>query len=139
MPLSPFTPLEIRLAYVGIAPSATYLSTRSGRIPSDANKTTLLANAALAGAFSGAAMAPAGSTNKERISRTENKRSRGIRRDALLRRTMNELCISSLSSGKLDLSVNCKHGQMRSCCSPLHQIGFAHHTAFHSNSKGYRL
>src|ERR1044071_7382696 len=118
MPLSPFTPLDIRLAYVGIAPSATYLSTRSGRIPSDANKTTLLANAALAGAVSGAltgaAIAPAGRSNKETINRVENKRSRGIRRNTLLRATMNDLCIIILSSGTLEMRSNCQHGQMRS-------------------------
>src|SRR6266540_1410278 len=93
MPLSPFTPAEIRLAYVGIAPSAIYLSIRSGRIPSDENKTTLLAKGALAGAFSGAASAPAGEINKERINKTENKRSRGTCISALLRLIAIELSI----------------------------------------------
>ncbi len=47
-PLFPFTPLFIRSLKVGMMPSAAYLSTRSGRMPSDAKKITLLVSGAFA-------------------------------------------------------------------------------------------
>ncbi len=49
IPFAPFTPARIRAAAVGMAPSAAYLSTRSGRMPSELNISTLeLSAAALA-------------------------------------------------------------------------------------------
>ena len=47
MPLSPVTPSFISFLYVGMAPAFAYFSIRSGRIPSDANITTLSAGAIL--------------------------------------------------------------------------------------------
>jgi hypothetical protein len=92
-------------------------------MPSDAKKITLLVKAALAGAFSGevtgAASAPAGTINKEAINRTETKRSRGIGYDTLFRPKIVDLCIIILSSGKFDVRLNCKHGQLRSRLSSL--------------------
>ncbi len=46
MPLSPRTPLAMRLAYVGMTPSAAYFSMRSGRMPSEAKKSALEASGA---------------------------------------------------------------------------------------------
>src|SRR3989337_1070902 len=54
-PFWPLTPEDMRPAIVGIAPAAAYLSTRSGRIPSDANMITLFVSALCA---SLAAVAP---------------------------------------------------------------------------------
>ena len=42
-PFSPLTPFWIKLCIVGMAPSAANLSTRSGRMPSEANRITLSA------------------------------------------------------------------------------------------------
>jgi hypothetical protein len=104
-------------------------------MPSDPKKITLLARGQFDFASAGAANAPTGEINMEKINRTENKRSRGIRWDALLRATMTDLSIIILSSDKLEKRLNCKHGPMRSRSSSLDQICFAHHTAFPMKNK----
>src|SRR5262249_8797348 len=48
--LSPLRPVAIKSAYVGIWPAATYLSIRSGRIPSEAKKIAFEVSGASAGA-----------------------------------------------------------------------------------------
>jgi hypothetical protein len=56
-PFWPFTPFAMSPAIVGIWPCAAYLSTRSGLMPSEENRTTLFASGA-AGACSAAVAAP---------------------------------------------------------------------------------
>ena len=57
IPLSPVAPSFISFLYVGMAPALAYFSIRSGRMPSDANITTLSAGRSCSG-FAPAAPAP---------------------------------------------------------------------------------
>ena len=76
-----------------MAPAAAYFSIRSGRIPSEEKKITLLASAE---AELGAAAAPAGRMTSERIKSPENKRSRDARAVSLLRPLAMDLSIIGL-------------------------------------------